>query len=1175
MPNADKILYAGWKPERYLIKVDADGGNMELGGTFSTYFKIDYNEMIDEYAGIRRDYVEDREGDYVYLDFSYENLMDAVNNGNTALQDGSGNLDFPGALRKSFYVQYAARDSIRTSTVTVGDKSYSYSKYFTAEQFDAFMKKVPNSNDLQHYKLHADEYSLLAWFRVIDDQGNTEATPYNFMNHVEEDIRLKAKWVQVGKYTIAYNPTMSSTGITGDMARYNDPLESNRYYTDDASAVVLQAPTNLRVDETYLPDDEGDPTQSSHHINPNEYIFRGWRIVDEDGKPKENNVFYNPGDSIRISSTLSVRLGDMNVIHMEAYYEKKESTTRRVDDTSLTLYANLPNQNNGGTVNSEGLDPLKNEHAYIADKKIVLDRQQNNFEVDLKKYINNFSNTYGYKLIGWDKPAGAHDYTPDYCSDAVIGVDNKNLPNELYAIWEPMVYLTLKNDTNASITFNLTFANYTGQINVVDDHLRTPFVIENGEVTLTAGQEVKLAIPDGENFTYTVSGTAPSALYLYNSGGTSGQFNSSASYTTSGSLIKDPQGQLVMFSDSNPTTILHVKAAYYDSGTWKLDEGDQSRPTATPQFANVTGQPSVGDGSTVNLINNNAAVKFDLNVTHTNTSGYKFIGWYSTTSSSVIPAPKPNEPTVDGNPGIGDENITGISVPLTETYYYALYVPYVNGNLTIKHSLKADSAGKCADDGLKLVYDNTTYTSTAQTKYARLTVNVHEQNLTDSDTLNITVGAKPKGAGVYKGTYLGETKDTTATLQQNGYYEFAKEFAIKNLLTASDTVKGLMILNDVYFYSEFSLGYKITYNYTARDGKPKSYVLTGTLNSFNEAEFKEFVINRTPYTRTLTGDTVWDTDKMTVSQTDSDVTAVLNEIPDVRGTCKVTLNMLDGIRYETVPYGETFTKAQATKRLAPAENEVNGQTLYFDHWTIINTHTGDHISDCYDREFHFAVWNDYTITPVYSAAPTGEPTTEGWRFVTIDYIDTSRNQWTTADGVTLTDRVVADMDITFNNGTSLILDTFDNSGNYAYKLGVIFEQVGTTADGTYDKEALSAKEDTTDYQVIVKNRVRSVLDKPNASGTGTDNPYGTTMGYYYSRINISESTVSTYNRSEFARSFTTASVKNKVFRVYAYMVLPGADDDNNITDGEIVLSEPYYMTMFDHASTDLVIDRVG
>lgn len=163
--------------------------------------------------------------------------------------------------------------------------------------------------------------------------------------------------------------------------------------------------------------------------------------------------------------------------------------------------------------------------------------------------------------------------------------------------------------------------------------------------------------------------------------------------------------------------------------------------------------------------------------------------------------------------------------------------------------------------------------------------------------------------------------------------------------------------------------------------------------------------------------------------------------------------------------------------------------------------------------------------------------------------------------------MVADLDLSFNDGTNLILETFDESGNYAYQLGVIFEQVGATnADGTFDENDYKS----TEVPAKVKNRVKDVLGKSKDSSTGVDNYYGANTGYYYTRININEDTVSDYNRSEFARSFTTANVKDKVFRVYAYMILPGGD---TVDDSRIVISDPYYMTMFDYATKYLVIER--
>lgn len=1223
MPNANKVLYAGWTPERYLVTVNADGGEMSLGGTFSSYFKINYNELIDEYAAIQRNYVKNTRGEYVYFNFTYEKLCDLAET-EPALRDEDGNLNFPGALRKAFYIKASeVRDFYENgANVTVGETTYSYRDYITnRSDFDTFTDWIRYSPVPEGIA----EYSLYAWFKVLDD-GTVETTPYNFMNHVEENVNLIAKWVNVGKYSITYDPTMRSTGITGEMARYNDPLDSEKKYADGASVVVLQAPTNLRLDQMINPD---DPSSSSPGaIDPSEYIFRGWRIVDVSGNPLEENVFYDPGDTLYIDDELAE---SSNVIHMEAYYEKKESTVRRVDYTTLTLHANLAGRTDG-KVNREGLANDKHEYAVLSSNTLVLDRQLNNFEVHLGDYRKNFTNTNGYVLIGWDTDPdhSPDDYIPDYYADAVIGVDKETpLPNDLYAVWEPMVYLTLDNRTSQSLTFDLTF-DYTGTIydgpsnTVAAEYLRRRFSDENDPdyvyvvktsngqftVTIASGKEITLVIPEGIGHTYTVSGSYAtqngglnaSDLIVYNSGDANSislKYNSSTgkwdknygasasvhnigdsiAYTTDGLLIEGAQGQLVMFSETDPTTVLHIKTGYYDTSTEAWVESDSlTGPMATPAFSPLpTGTVQTDDDYSVRLINNNLSVKFGLSVSHSS-AAYKFIGWYTTLGA------KPNTATVDGYvSGFGNENIDGVNapllaVPLKETTYYALYVPYASGSLTVTHSQKADSAGECDEtDGLTVAvsYEGAApIVSTGNASaHAAVTIIVSEQSL--SDTVAITVGAKPEELGVYASTYKNDDVIPTAQITDNtattGYYEYSESVTVEDLLTSSDTVKGLMTLKSIDFYSSFSLGYEITYRYTARDGKPKDYVIRGTMDSYDETEFKQFVIEHTPYTRTLTGDTVWNTDGMKVTKKPSGVEAKLEETPNIRGFCRVTVVNADtSINYETVQYGCTFTEEQAADRIADESIVEGGVTKYFDHWDIINTRTGARISECYNREFHFAVWNDYTIRPVYAEVPSVDPTPE-WQFVTIDYIDTSRNQWNKNNGVvsdTVTDKVVVDLDISFNDGTNLILDSFNDHGEYAYRLGVIFELVGTTDDDRTDNDVLLAEDGDS-----VLSRVRDVLARPKDSGTATDAYYGDARSYYYTRISISESTVSNFNRSEFARSFTTGNVNDKVFRVYAYMILPDPNGNSVVDDDEIIVSDPYYMTVYGVANRTFVMDR--
>lgn len=107
--------------------------------------------------------------------------------------------------------------------------------------------------------------------------------------------------------------------------------------------------------------------------------------------------------------------------------------------------------------------------------------QPNNFKVRLSEYYNNFLNSEGYQLIGWSKTPD--DLVPDFAPDAVIGVDTTENENDiLYAVWEPMYYLTLENhSTDYNITFDLQFTGNSGAVYAVESgsatgsYIREPF----------------------------------------------------------------------------------------------------------------------------------------------------------------------------------------------------------------------------------------------------------------------------------------------------------------------------------------------------------------------------------------------------------------------------------------------------------------------------------------------------------------------------------------------------------------------------------------------------------------------------------------------------------------------------------------------------------------------------
>lgn len=1173
MPAANKIVYAGWSKIRFRVIVDPNGGEFPLGGNFSTYFKVDYDEPVSEYGTAVRTYYEDSSGDYVYFHADYDVIKNFPD------------VDLDGAYRKAFYIQKSEIENTYNAVFTAGGKEYSYARVMTFDQFRACIDMNKTYSPTEGTN---ESFRLVSWHKVRAD-GSVEQTPFNFQSRLTEDTKIRARWVQVGGYSLAYSPTMTSTGITGKMARVNDPLESDRKYADKAPVVILQEPSNLST-----------TGEGGQEIDASEWTFRGWRVVHYSTRePLEPGVFYDPGDTMILDAA---QAGPQGVIHMEAYYERRANTVRRVDVASVTLHANAST----ASVNEQGLAKDKYEYADILNKQVKLERQNNNFKVELAKYIKNFANSDGSLLLGWNTTPEAGTYIPEYYADSVIGVNKENLPNNLYAVWEPMIYLTLNNTTSQEISFNLKFENYDGTVyqgyanTMTGEMERTPFskesfVFKNHsgdfDVKLPAGKKIQLVIPEGVLAdgagTYTVSGTYArdntKNLFIYNSGsetsvsieknGSSWKLNGSVTsaspiyYSTEGTLVKGAQGRLVRFVEENTSIDLHLTARYYNTTSKKWEDADDSTNvreqmhfrlnknavTETTENHHATTSIKIMDDS-------NHTTTFGMAVTEYNSTDYKFIGWYMT------PEAAPNAYSVDRHASdFGAASVEPIlAVPPSETTYYALFVPYISGSLTIQHNKRADSAGYCDDTaGLGLLIEYYTDADTTLRTLASASGNrsnpatctlsdtiIDEKNTTGH--LKVTVRARPETGSTYKATYrnLIEVPKTSLEEDSEGYTYAVFDAPVSKRFVDSDTVKGLKELRTVSYSSVFSRSYDITYQYTSRDDSVKTYVKSGPTDTFDD--FDLYVIAQTPYERTLAGDTVWDIENITQTVDDNGMHATLKEIASFRSKCTVTINEAGGYTpTERVEYGATFTEEQAQKHLAPSEKDG----LTFDYWEIINTKTGEHIANCYSEKFTFAVWNDYTITPHYSEAPAS--LADEAAHITLDYIDTSRNQWGTevindedeSDRTNVSDKLVVDIDISFIDGNRKILEAADE-----YKLGVMFEIVDTTEDGRF------VAADYADGEAGMVSRVTTLIGA-NTNPNGSARIGG--VNCYFSKISITENTVSSFNRSEFARSFNTNAVKDKVLRMYAYMRTP---------EGTIITSAPKYITMYDYAKSDLAID---
>ena len=398
-----------------------------------------------------------------------------------------------------------------------------------------------------------ENWVFLGWFKDNDDK------PYNFNDPVEGSFTLTAHWRLDGGYTIQYTPVywLDSEDsnrylINGAMDEWIDPdpdaATGAFSYTDGALTTVYKQPTDL--------------TKNGAPVEDNSINFLGWRIVSVstttvNGQtvvtytPLEDGVLYDPGDDFIID----VQYADgNNIIHMQAVYEETGSSVRRPEVANLTLDAN----ENGYLVDETGTE-IENDTNIdwdgvgtvlmdASEDQIVFGDIQSNVAIHLYEYATNDSDTgltggtnyfkhrEGYLLLGFDPQSDpdqivwvdpqngditgdAQPYVPNYPADSVISVQRTD--NELlYAIWEPMVYATFKNETEGTVTFGLSSADDALEVINVKQGMYKRIPLSNtGEITLAAGESITLAFPKGAEKSIKVSGTnnlGPGKVLIWN-----------------------------------------------------------------------------------------------------------------------------------------------------------------------------------------------------------------------------------------------------------------------------------------------------------------------------------------------------------------------------------------------------------------------------------------------------------------------------------------------------------------------------------------------------------------------------------------------------------------------------------------------------------------------------------
>ncbi len=673
MPAANKVIYAKWYPVYYLIQIDPTGGT--LAGTTSqnesTYFWLQYGTTIGQYA-TSRDYLETTAEEAAGLGaetYYYRYVSPTINANGTVLEhsawSGSNVATLWGSdldsekdnegIRPSFY---RMAEYVKVSDYhTLNDPFYQYMVANGSQELaDAWDANYVDTTKLYREVSEGDPtWTFVGWYK--------DGMPYDFTSAVTSDVTLKAVWRQSGDYFIYYDPRMQIEGVVGtltaDAYDPTNPSQSNEGYIDKAATHVKTAPTEI------------------HGINQetsgNTYIFEGWRVVGPNGNPLDENgnimseetflanaeqYLYQPGDEFIIRSEQAHIENGHNIIELRAYYRKVEDSSRYPDVVQLILDAN--------TAYSGYLDPDATTwpvwadpgHSAVDTKKtaniggatqfyqIAFGDAQENQAIHLTNYRPFFTNNEGHFLLGFDPQPDPEQcengaYIPKYAADAIIGIDDPAAVNMLYAIWEPMVYVSFVNYTGAPVTISLnslageTSIEATVINNATQTYERTAITNMNS-VTVASGQTIRLVIPKGAEKDLNLSlannhigfkmsakkqvGDNPAADLFGGELETPEPLEYSQSYTDTQQLITSFTGIVYTLTEEP------LDYAYFDvnRGTWT----DQSH-TAANQAAATADRPFWRVTEAGAYLNDYqiAVENFRRPTDPTPPSGTQFLGW--------------------------------------------------------------------------------------------------------------------------------------------------------------------------------------------------------------------------------------------------------------------------------------------------------------------------------------------------------------------------------------------------------------------------------------------------------------------------------------------------------------------------------------------------------------------
>ena len=418
--NNHLFIYAGWRPVRYRAWVQPNGG--EFSESESTWFNLNYGEVIGNYGDITRDYLRDDEnGEYYYVIYDHEEprsakyvkISEATDDQIAhALKDGNEPIKY---------------SHLKNAYALVGWYEVLDEDFGTYEQYYA--------NDLEN----DGTYTVRP--PTINESDTLSTGTYVFGTPVTDDIAIRALWRRAGTIAVEFLPTMK----VGEETIKGTVPEGIAAKTDDGKFIISY-------------NDEGKVTESSETATSDQWIYplsdqvyadlsnmqaqaapeapAGYYFV---GWMTPYGVVVEPNNVFTIYADLA-RLIDHPVASDVPWYRYTLTAVyAKIKVVSLTYDYNAPE--------SEMLEKTLTDVGGQADNTQIdtsVDNKLGNLMLNHQITLSTgagFDRGPGYKLIGWTTKKGGTtvEFKLGETADFIDDEDNTTL----YAVWQPMGYLKI------------------------------------------------------------------------------------------------------------------------------------------------------------------------------------------------------------------------------------------------------------------------------------------------------------------------------------------------------------------------------------------------------------------------------------------------------------------------------------------------------------------------------------------------------------------------------------------------------------------------------------------------------------------------------------------------------------------------------------------------------------